>query len=297
MFPDSVPHRENEPLAKYTTYRIGGPAHIFALPRHAEDLAAIGAYLKGTGDKYFVLGNGSNVLAPDEGFDGVVICTREMNPGIEFLASNQVRASAATLNSRILRATAEAGLAGLEPLSGVPGNVGGAIYMNAGTGAGWIDRVTIEVDVASLSSGKVRSVAGPELSFSYRHQHFLEPDEIILSATFQLAKEEPAAVKARHVELVKKRKAAQPIEMPSCGSVFRNPQGQNAWKVISDVGLKGHRIGGARFSEKHSNFIVNEGGATRADVLELIRLAKNLVQEKLGISLREEVVLLEGKTL
>lgn len=296
MFPALVPHLKDEPLSRYTTYRIGGPARVLALPRNAEDLAAVGAYLAESKEPYFVLGNGSNVLAPDDGFPGVVICTRDFTGELEFLPGNQVRATAGTLNARLLRACAEKGLGGIEALSGVPGNVGGAVYMNAGTAAGWIDAALVCVEVTSLREGS-RIIHKNDLKYSYREQHYLKAGELITGAVFQLKEEDPAAVKARLAESVKKRKAAQPIEMPSCGSVFRNPPGHNAWKLVADAGLRGHAEGGARISAKHCNFIVNEGGARREDVLALIRLAKEKVKAAAGIDLHEEVVLMEPKFL
>lgn len=291
MFPKDVPHLENEPISRYTTYRIGGPAEIFALPKTQGHLFAIGTYLQQCRKPYALLGNGSNVLAPDEGFPGVVICTRDLEPFIEF-QTTQVRASASTLNARLLRACADKGLGGLEALSGVPGNLGGAVYMNAGTASGWIDDVLEEVEAVSLKGG-ARKIPKSELKYSYREQHFLESGEIIWAATLNLKFEEPETIKARLVESMKKRKAAQPIELPSCGSVFRNPNGHNAWKLISDAGLRGFAKGGARISAKHCNFIVNEGGATKADVLFLIETAKERVRASTGLSLQQEVILLE----
>lgn len=296
MFPASVPHLREEPLARYTSYRIGGPARIFALPKEKEHLFEIGKYLLETGEPYFILGNGSNVLAPDEGFPGVVICTRDLQPSIEFLEGNRVRATASTLNARLLRACAERGLGGIEALSGVPGNLGGAIFMNAGTAVGWIESALESVDVLDLR-GCERTVSKAELKYSYREQHYLRDGEIIWAATLQLKSEEAEQIKARLAEMVKKRKAAQPIELPSCGSVFRNPEGKNAWKLISDAGLRGFAQGGARISSKHCNFIVNEGGAKKEDVLFLIQLAKEKVYNSSGVKLHEEVVLLSPKFL
>jgi UDP-N-acetylmuramate dehydrogenase len=295
MFPEEIPHLKNEPLARFTSYRIGGPAEVLALPRTKEHLFSIGRYLLGSGSSYFVLGNGSNVLAPDEGFAGVVICTKELEPFLEF-QGDAVHASAGTLNARILRACADLGLGGIDALSGVPGNLGGAVFMNAGTAAGWIAEALEEVTVIDLR-GTERKILKEALRYSYRQQHYLQPGEMIWSARLQLKSEEPKTVKMRLAEALKKRKAAQPIELPSCGSVFRNPEGHNAWKLISDAGLRGFAKGGARISEKHCNFIVNEGGATREDVLYLIRLAKEMVLAQSGVNLHEEVVLLDGKIL
>lgn len=279
----------------HTSYRIGGPAKVFALPKNKEDLFAIGEFLQQSKEPYFILGNGSNVLAPDQGFPGVVICTKELDPFLK-IDGTRVVASASILNSRLLRACSDAGLGGIEFLSGVPGNLGGAIFMNAGTASGWIDSVLQSVTAVSLR-GKERVISKEALKYSYREQHFLSPDEIVYSAELILPKGDPQELKAQLVESIKKRKAAQPIEMPSCGSVFRNPEGKNAWKLISDAGLRGHQKGGAKFSEKHSNFIVNVGGATRSDVEFLIHLAKEKVAEKFSINLHPEVVFLEPKYL
>jgi UDP-N-acetylmuramate dehydrogenase len=295
MFPGDVPHRTDEPLFRFTSYRIGGPARIFALPTTKEHLFAIGRYLLESGDPYFVLGNGSNVLAPDEGFSGVVICTKELEGFLE-VDGTRVRASAGTLNSRILRACAEEGLGGIDALSGVPGNIGGAVFMNAGTASGWIADALEEVEILNLR-GTERTVKKSELKYSYREQHYLEDGDLIWAASFQLKEEDPVDIKARLAEQIKKRKAAQPIELPSCGSVFRNPDGQNAWKLVADAGLRGFAQGGARISAKHCNFIVNEGGATRADVLFLIQTAKEKVYAASGVRLQEEVIQLSGKFL
>lgn len=295
MFPAQVPHLQNEPLAKYTSYRIGGPARVLALPRTKQDLFSIGQYLIESGDPYFVLGNGSNVLAPDEGFPGVVICTKELTPFLE-ISGQSVYASAGTLNARLLRACAEAGLGGIDALSGVPGNLGGAIFMNAGTASGWIAEALEAVELVDLR-GRERIVSKENLKYSYREQHFLSEGELIWAGRLKLKAEEPETIRARLAEAVKKRKAAQPIELPSCGSVFRNPEGKNAWKLVEEAGLRGFAKGGARISAKHCNFIVNEGGATRADVLFLIQTAKEKVYNASGVRLHEEVILLSGKYL
>ena len=289
--PADVNCRENEPLSKYTSYRIGGPARYFFLPQKVEHVFQIGEFLKRSGTPYFILGNGSNVLASDEGFPGAVVCTKEIAPKIEF-HGDRVRASSSTLNARLLRACAEKGLGGLDALAGVPGNLGGAVFMNAGTASGWIDSVIDSVEVVSLGGG-TRKIPAEELSYSYREQHFLRKGEIVWSAILLLQKDDPEQILARLVDSMKKRKAAQPIELPSCGSVFRNPSGHNAWKLIADAGLRGFAKGGARISAKHCNFIVNEGGAKKSDVLFLIEMAREKVRATSGIELQPEVILME----
>lgn len=287
----AVPTLQNEVLAKHTTYRIGGPARFLALPESVEHLRVLGEHLRKTGEAYAVLGNGSNVLVPDEGFPGWIIKTTALPSFLEFLPGDRVRVGAGVNNSRVLRACADEGLSGLEYLAGVPGTIGGAVWMNAGTAEGWVEQNLESVEAFSFSRGETKYL-GEQLKYSYREQHFLGDNEIVLAATFKMKRGDPEAIKKSLGDSLKKRKAAQPIEMPSCGSVFRNPTGTSAWKCIERVGLKGFAIGGACFSPKHSNFIVNEGGAKMQDVLDLIELAKQRVKEKLGVELKEEVVVL-----
>lgn len=294
-FPADLQILENELLSKHTTYRIGGPARHLAFPVTIEHLEKIGAHLRSSGEMYAVIGNGSNLLAPDEGFPGWIIKTAKLEGGIIF-EGDRVRVGAGVLNASLLRACADKGLSGLEYLAGVPGTVGGAVFMNAGTASGWVEKNLIEVTAFSFAAG-IKVFSKAELRYSYREQHYLPEDGIILSAQFELQSSTPEKIRAALAESAKARKQAQPIELPSCGSVFRNPPGTSAWKCVETAGLRGHKVGGARFSPKHANFIVNEGGATRADVLELIRLAKEKVEERLGIRLQEEVVVLEGRTL
>ena len=295
-FPAQITKLMDEPLAKYTSYKIGGPAKILAFPRTKQDIYDIGSYLEKSGDGFFILGNGSNILASDDGFNGVVICTRELEPMIRWGQDGLVSASASVLNARLLRACAERGLGGIEFLSGVPGNLGGAVMMNAGTGSGWIQDVIESVEVLDFKGGE-RKFAKGELSYSYREQHFLQDSQIIWSVTIRLLHQGAEVVQAKLAESIKKRKAAQPIEWPSCGSVFRNPEGKNAWALIDQAGLRGMKIGGACFSAKHCNFILNEGGATQKDVSALIELAKEKVFQQTGIKLQEEVVYLKPKYL
>jgi UDP-N-acetylmuramate dehydrogenase len=168
--------------------------------------------------------------------------------------------------------------------------------MNAGTRDGWIAQALECVEIINLRGGE-RTVSGKDLKYSYREQHYLKDGEMVWAATLRLKQEDPATIKSRLAEAVKRRKAAQPIEMPSCGSVFRNPDGKNAWKLIDEAGLRGLAQGGARISQKHSNFIVNEGGAKRSDVLFLIQTAKKKVYDQSGVQLQEEVILMQPNKL
>lgn len=292
----NLPFLRDEPLARHTSYRIGGPAKYLALPESIEHLENLAEYLRKSGEGYAILGNGSNLLAPDEGFDGWIIKTSALPSFIQFLPGDILSVSAGTMNVRALRSAANEGLSGLEYLSGVPGTIGGAVIMNAGTASGWVDKNILEVEAFSLSKG-LKIYSKSELKYSYREQHFLPEDAIVLSAKFQMQRAAPEEIQRTLVAGLQKRKAAQPIEMPSCGSVFRNPPGTSAWKVIEEAGLRGKKQGGAAISPKHANFIVNEGGATMQDVLTLIELAKAEVKKHSGILLQEEVIVLRPKFL
>lgn len=287
---------QNEPLAKHTSYRIGGPAQLMAFPQDEADLQFLSAQLRNKKIPYAILGNGSNVLAPDEGFPGLIISTKELYANLLHFSGGYVEVGAGVLNARLLRASSELGLGGIFFLSGVPGNLGGAVFMNAGTGLGWIQDRLEEVTSFSLSTG-LHVHEKSSLRYAYREQFFLPEDGVILSAKLQLLSGDAPTIKAELVESVKKRKLAQPIELPSCGSVFRNPPGKNAWQLIADAGLRGHKEGGARFSEKHCNFIVNEGGACAADVASLVAMAKREVKAKCGVELQEEIVMLKPRYL
>jgi UDP-N-acetylmuramate dehydrogenase len=278
----------DEPLAKHTYYRIGGPARLLAIPRGESDLAWLARGLRESGAPRWVLGLGSNVLVADEGLPGVVIKTSRI--GLDISSDGAfVRAGAGVAISTLLRRAAQEGWGGLELLTGVPGSVGGAVCMNAGTHLGETGSRLESVSVFDLESGRARDVAAPELRFEYRRNLFLAPAEIVTAARFRVEAREPADVKRAIDELLARRKATQPVDYPSCGSVFKNPAGQHAWQVLDRLGLRGHRVGNAQISEKHSNFIVNLGGARAADIRALIDLAKGRALQELGVELEEEV--------
>lgn len=292
----SAPYRMDEPLAKHTTWKIGGPAKYMAFPETLEHLEEIAKYLRDTRSDYAILGNGSNLLVPDEGFNGLVIKTSRLPSFLKFLDNQMIQVSASMPNAKVVRACADQGLAGLEFLGGIPGTIGGAVIMNAGTGEGWVDQVITGVRTFCLRDG-LKEYKREALRYSYREQHFLAPTEIVLEAFFQLRADRPEAIKQRIQEGTRKRKDAQPLELPSCGSVFRNPPGAKAWQLIDAAGLRGTVKGGAQISEKHSNFIVNLGGAKMTEVLFLIKLAKEAVEHHSGVKLQEEVIVLEPRRL
>lgn len=288
----------DEPLAKHTYYRIGGPARVFAIPRTLEDLRWLHEGLRVTGLASFVLGSGSNLLVADAGFDGVVVrATRvniEITPLVEGASAGSLllRTGGSVAVSSLLRRAAQEGWGGLELLTGIPGSIGGVVTMNAGTHLGEARDRLRRIEIFELASGEQRIFEASEFKYEYRKNHFLPAGSIVLNADWDVKLEEAALVKARIDGTLLRRKATQPIDYPSCGSVFKNPRahGKSAWQVVDQLGLRGHRVGDAQFAEKHSNFIINLGGATAADVRALIRLAKTRAQAELGIPLEEEVM-------
>ncbi len=283
----------NEPLAPFTYYKIGGPAEVLAVPRSEEDLNWLSRLIQETHAPYFVLGAGSNLLVSDSGFRGLVIRAMKMNPEMRF-EEGVLHLGASVLISSLLRKASTEGWEGLEFLTGVPGSVGGVSVMNAGTHLGEAQRALLLVTVYDFETGKFRAVQPSEFKYSYRKNEHFKPSEIVWSTKWNVKKAPPAEIKAKIDALLVRRKNSQPVEFPSCGSVFKNPKahGKHAWQVIEDVELRGHRVGGAQFAEKHANFIINTGGAKAADVKALIDLAKERAQERLGIKLEEEVKLI-----
>lgn len=289
---------ENVPLKKWTYYKIGGPARYFAQPKTESDLQKTAEFIRKNRLKYFVLGAGSNLLVDDAGFDGVVI---QMGGFSRLKQEGELLVTGAgVLVVQALRLCMAEGLAGLELLAGIPGSMGGVFRMNAGTTLGEIKDVAEEVTAFDLSSSRARTLKKAELSFSYRTQHFLKPHELVTEGKVRVTRAEPKLIQERLRELLEKRKKSQPIEKPSCGSVFKNPdpaRGLHAWKCIADAGLRGHQIGKAQISELHTNYIVNLGGASSHDVRALIQLAKKRVLAHSGVELEEEVQYLKGSEL
>ena len=289
------------PLSKVTYYRIGGPAAVLATPKTRKDLESLSIAIARTGVRFFVLGWGSNLLFSDAGFNGVVIRMKHLFSEIEELPENTLRVGASVGASSLLRRAQEKGYGGLSRLTGIPGSVGGMVAMNAGTHLGEIKSLLKKIEIVRIGSSpdelESRSLVPDESSFSYRHNHFLESNELVTHVELRYQSEDPLKVKNEIDDLYQRRKLTQPVDYPSCGSVFKNPKGKsgeggpgfNAWQVIDQLGLRGHRIGNAQFAEKHSNFIINLGDAKAADVIALIELAKTRAMKELGVELQEEV--------
>jgi UDP-N-acetylmuramate dehydrogenase len=287
MLPE-ISLRFYEPMAKHTSFRIGGPAEVMAFPKNRDELAALLKTSAILDCKTAILGAGTNVLAPDQGISGLVICLKDCLGGMEQLDDCRIRVAAGVTMTRAAVFAAGIGLSGLEFAHGIPGTVGGGVYMNAGAYGGEICQVCESVDVMSMD-GVVRTYTNEEMGFSYRHSVLESSHGIVLSAVFALEKKPADEIKQKMRELMGKRSASQPLELPSAGSAFKRPVGGYAAALIDQAGLKGFRVGDAAISEKHAGFAVNLGAATACDVQALLRQVSNKVFENSGIRLEPEV--------
>lgn len=287
LLPD-MDFRFLEPMAKHTSFRIGGPAEVMAFPKSAEELAALLQASEKLGTKPAILGAGTNVLAPDAGLAGLCICLKDALDGMELLDGNRLRVMAGVTMTRAAVFAANHGLSGMEFAHGIPGSVGGGVYMNAGAYGGEICDICESVDVMDLH-GTVRTLTNEQMQFSYRHSLLEEEGGIVVAAVFALQQKAPEEIKARMKELQGKRTASQPLDLPSAGSAFKRPVGGYAAALIDRAGLKGFTVGGAAISNKHAGFAVNVGNATAEDVKQLLRQVSDLVYEDSGIRLEPEV--------
>ena len=277
---------ENEDLAKHTTYKVGGNAKLFVYPKNREKLVLLLKELKNKKIKYKILGNGSNTLFSDREYDGVIIKLDSFDKITYF--RNLVKAEAGVNLIKLSYQTIKRGLAGLEFASGIPGTVGGAIFMNAGAYKSDMGYVTKSIEVLTPKF-EIITMTNKELNFHYRTS-FLQKHSgyICLEATFELRKNDKDVLQEIVEDRKKRRLESQPLEYPSAGPVFRNPDNMFAGKLIEDLGLKGHSIGGAKVSEKHANFIINYNHATGKDIKDLIELVKSSVKEKYNVDLKVE---------
>lgn len=277
-----------EPMSKHTSFRIGGPAEVMAFPKTREELAKVLKTSALLDCKCAILGAGTNVLAPDAGISGLVVCLKDCLDGMQQLDDTHIRVMAGVTMSRAAVFAANLGLSGLEFAHGIPGTVGGGVYMNAGAYGGEICQVCTQVEVMDRT-GNTRILSGEEMQFSYRHSILEETEDIVIRADFVLTKDNPETIKAKMKELIGKRSASQPLDLPSAGSAFKRPAGGYAAALIDQAGLRGFQVGGAAVSSKHCGFAVNLGGATAADVQELLRQVSDKVYAHSGIRLEPEV--------
>lgn len=283
--------RPSEPLAEHTTFRIGGPAQWLVTPRSEDEVAGVVSTCEAAGIPWRVLGLGSNVLAPDEGLDGVTLLLTDNFAAVEVLPGGLVRAAAGATNAEVAAAARDAGLAGYEFASGIPGTIGGAAIMNAGAYEGQFSDVAVEVRclVPSEGSWRVVNIPAVEAAWGYRTSRMMREGWVVLGAMLQLRPDSPAAIAARMEDLRERRESKQPLEMPSAGSTFKRPEGHFAGALIQEAGCQGLRVGGAQVSTKHAGFVVNVGDATAADVLALIAEVQRRVHETTGVQLEPEV--------
>jgi UDP-N-acetylmuramate dehydrogenase len=277
------------PLSGKTTFKIGGPARYYCAPGSPEEIGEAYAWARSSTVPVFILGKGSNLLVSDRGWDGLVIDMSEQWAGIQWNGECADCRSGALLHT-LVRESVERELAGLEKLAGIPGSIGGAVVMNAGAFGQSISDCLAMVRSLSLPDGAIKTLQSSDINASYRSSIFKTSEAIILSAAFRFSKDSAATARKHFDEVLAKRKDRHPLDLPNCGSVFKNPPETTAGKIIEQCGLKGVSRGAAQVSIKHANFIVNRGGATAADVRALIVHVQKTVHEKTGTLLEPEVV-------
>ncbi len=278
----------SEPMAKHTSFRIGGPAEVMAFPKSEEELAELLKACDREQIRPQILGAGTNVLAPDEGLSGLVICLKDCLGGMEQISDRVIRVYAGVTMARAAVFAANLSLSGLEFAHGIPGTVGGGVYMNAGAYGGEISQVCSRVKVMDRE-GNFSERTGEQMQFSYRHSSLEESGHIVVWAEFTLLPQDENVIREKMQELMAKRRASQPLDLPSAGSAFKRPAQGYAAALIDQVGLKGFCVGKAAVSQKHAGFAVNLGGATAQDVKHLLEAVALQVWEQTGIRLEPEI--------
>ncbi len=281
-------YTENEPMCEHTTFRIGGPADLFVSPNTVEGLSAVVSACNKEGIYFFILGKGSNVLVSDKGIRGVVISTAACLNNIELTGAYEIKCGAGVKLSRLSDLACENSLTGAEFAWGIPGSVGGAVYMNAGAYDGEMKDILVSCEYMT-PDGKLHTMTADEMDLSYRHSVFSENGYVIVSATVRLRAGDKSEIRAKMDDFMFRRKSKQPLEFPSAGSTFKRPVGGYAAALIDECGLKGFSVGGAAVSEKHAGFVINKGGATCFDVMRLVEHIKKEVFLQKSIKLECEI--------
>lgn len=279
---------ENVPMAQYTSFRAGGKARMMVIPADAEQLRAVLGVLSGSGVQYMVLGNGTNILVKDSGYDGVIV---KIGSGFDYVRQEGCRlvCGSGTRMSVAAKAALEGGLSGFEFASGIPGFTGGAVFMNAGAYGGEMKDILRRAKIVSKDGSREFYMTADELEMGYRHTKLHDTGDIVTEVEFVLEEGNRTQIKAKMSELMEKRNSKQPVNFPSAGSFFKRPEGYFAGKLIQDAGLKGLSVGGAQVSELHSGFIINRGGATATDILQLMEMIQARVFDEFGVRLETEV--------
>ena len=279
----------DEPMHKHLSFRVGGRAKRMAFPKNAEQVVLLMSFASACGARPLIIGNGTNLLVPDEGLDRLVVNMAGEFAAVGMLGECELTATAGVSLTRLALFAFEHSLTGLEFAHGIPGTLGGAVCMNAGAYGGEMKDVITSVTLLDPARGIV-TLKADEMQFSYRRSMLSDhPEYVVLSATFRLQRGDKDAINAKMRELMEKRRASQPLEYPSAGSTFKRPTGYYAGTLIEDCGLKGCRVGGAEVSQKHAGFIINVGNATCQDVLTLIEKVQKTVYDAHGVMLEPEV--------
>ena len=278
----------NEPMRNHTSFRIGGPADVFIVPDDVNDVIETVSFAKSKCVPIYIVGNGTKLLVGDEGIKGMVIKIANTLDWLD-ISNEQIVAGAGAQLTKIAEIAEKTSLSGLEFAAGIPGTLGGAITMNASTYIGSISDTVKEVTAINMKTGESLNLSKKECGFTYRGSIFQKGSMLILSAELRLAQGNKKEIKKTIKELIAKRIKTEPLDKPNAGSIFKNPKGASAGKLIESVGLKGKRIGNAQISEKHANFIVNLGNARADDVHALVKLAQKEVKSKYGIDLIPEL--------
>ncbi|MEQ2637505.1 UDP-N-acetylmuramate dehydrogenase [Paratractidigestivibacter faecalis] len=276
----------DEPMSEHTTFEVGGPADLFVTPEDIDEVREVVSAVRESGENYFLLGRGSDLLVSDAGFRGVIIAL-ECLMGVS-VDDDEMCCQAGIDLREASEMACELGLSGLEFACGIPGSVGGACYMNAGAYDGCMADVLKEVRVLT-SAGDVCDLGVDELDLGYRHSRIADEGLVVLSATFALTRADGEKIRQKMDDLTHRREEKQPLDLPSAGSTFKRPEGHFAGKLITDAGLRGYQVGGAAVSKKHAGFVVNVGGATAADVHAVIEHVQAEVERQFGVRLEPEV--------
>ena len=277
----------DEPMSEHTTFKVGGPADLYVIPDDYDEVREVISAVRDAGEKYFLLGRGSDLLVSDEGYRGVIIAIADGLMGVT-VEGDEMCCQAGVNLREASEMACELGLSGLEFACGIPGSVGGACYMNAGAYDGCMADVLKEVRVLT-ADGDVCDLGVGELDLGYRHSRIADEGLVVLSATFDLDRADGEKIREKMDDLTRRREQKQPLELPSAGSTFKRPEGHFAGKLISDAGLQGYQVGGAAVSKKHAGFVVNVGGATAADVHAVIEHVQDEVERQFGVRLEPEV--------